>query len=952
MTDPGWRATMDVLTAVVSPALFTDENLVCLVICRMANLSLEHGISDAGCFAYVWLGNLIGPHFGAYREGFRFGKLGLDLTEQRGLRRFEARVYLVFGGRVIPWTQPIRAGQSLLRRAFDSANKLGDLTFAGYSCDNLIAHLLATGDGLGDVQREAETGLEFAQKARFGLVVDIIKTQLQLIRTLRGLTPTFGSFDEEAFDERLFERHLASNRALALAEVWYWIRKTQARFFSGDYASAIAAAANAEPLLYTTPFFDLAEYHLYAALARAALCDAAGAAERVQHLEALATHHRQLQAWSENCPENFENRAALVGAEIARIEDRTLDAMNLYEQAIRSAQANGFVHNEAVASELAARFYAARGFEFAGRGYLRNARHCYLRWGADGKVRQLDAIHPRLRTEEPAPASTSTITAPVEHLDLATVIKVSQAVSGEIVLEKLLDTLMRTALAQAGAERVLLILARGAAQRIAAEATTSGDTVTVNLRDEAVAETVLPESVLHYVLRTRESVILDDAAAQSPFAADPYIRQRQARSVLCLPLLNQAKLIGVLYLENNLAPRVFAPARLAVLKLLASQAAISLENTRLYRDLAEREAKIRRLVEANIIGIFIFDFEGRILEANDAFLQLVGYDRGDLVAGRVRWMDLTPPEWRERHARAVAELKTTGTVQPHEREYFRKDGSRMPALIGSAAFDEQQDQGVAFVLDLTERKRAEESLHKMQMELAHANRVATMGQLTASITHEIKQPLTATVTNAQAALRWLGRRPPDLEEVRQALGRIEEVGHRAGDVVARIRALIQKAPPRKDRLDLNAAIREVIQLTRGEAVKNGVTVQAQLADGLPLIHGDRVQLQQVVLNLIINGVEAMSGVSEGARDLLVSTGKAESGGVLVAVMDSGPGLASAHLDRLFDAFYTTKPSGLGMGLSICRSIIDAHGGRLWASANVPQGAILQFVLPAHPDGAS
>jgi PAS domain S-box-containing protein len=610
------------------------------------------------------------------------------------------------------------------------------------------------------------------------------------------------------------------------------------------------------------------------------------------------------------------------------------------------------VQNEALAFELAARFYAAEGFEEIAHLYLRSSRHCYLRWGADGKVRQLDELYPYLGEDEPAPGPTRTIGAPVEHLDLATVIKVSQAVSGEIVLDKLLDTLMRTAVAQAGAERALLVLTRGAAQQIAAEATTSGDTVTVHLRDEAVTETVLPESVFHFVLRTRESVILDDAATQSPFAADLYIRQHQARSVLCLPLLNQAKLIGVLYLENNLAPRVFAPARLAVLKLLASQAAISLENTRLYRDLAEREAKIRRLVEANIIGIFIFDFEGRILEANDAFLQLVGYDRGDLVAGRVRWMDLTPPEWRERHARAVAELKTTGTVQPHEREYFRKDGSRMPALIGSAAFDEQQDQGVAFVLDLTERKRAEESLHKMQMELAHANRVATMGQLTASITHEIKQPLTATVTNAQAALRWLGRRPPDLEEVRQALGRIEEVGHRAGDVVARIRALIQKAPPRKDRLDLNAAIREVIQLTRGEAVKNGVSVQAKLADGLPLIHGDRVQLQQVVLNLIINGVEAMSGVSEGARDLLVSTGKAESGGVLVAVMDSGPGLASAHLDRLFDAFYTTKPSGLGMGLSICRSIIDAHGGRLWASANVPQGAILQFVLPAHPVGAS
>jgi PAS domain S-box-containing protein len=632
--------------------------------------------------------------------------------------------------------------------------------------------------------------------------------------------------------------------------------------------------------------------------------------------------------------------------------------MNLYEQAIRSAQANGFVHNEAVASELAARFYAARGFEFAGRGYLRNARHCYLRWGADGKVRQLDTIHPRLRTEEPAPASTSTITAPVEHLDLATVIKVSQAVSGEIVLEKLLDTLMRTAMAQAGAERVLLILARGAAQRIAAEATTSGDTVTVDLRDEAVAETVLPESVLHYVLRTRESVILDDAAAQSPFAADPYIRQRQARSVLCLPLLNQAKLIGVLYLENNLAPRVFAPARLAVLKLLASQAAISLENTRLYRDLAEREAKVRRLVEANIVGIFIFDLEGRIVEANDAFLQMVGYDRDDLVAGRVRWTDLTPPEWRDRLARAATELKRTGTVQPYEREYFRKDGSRVPALIGSAAFDEQRDQGVAFVLDLTERKRAEaearKSEHKyreIQTELAHANRVATIGQLTASIAHEVIQPICATVTNAQAALHFLRAQVLDLNELRNILTNILKDGKRAGDIISRIRDLLKKAPPRKERLNLNEAVREVIELARGETRKNGISVQTDLAEGIELLEGDRVQLQQVILNLVMNAVEAMNATSEGARELLISTRKTEPDVVLVAVRDSGPGLAPATLDQLFDAFYTTKPGGLGLGLSICRSIIETHGGRLSAKANVPRGAIFEFSLPTRPDVA-
>jgi PAS domain S-box-containing protein len=405
-----------------------------------------------------------------------------------------------------------------------------------------------------------------------------------------------------------------------------------------------------------------------------------------------------------------------------------------------------------------------------------------------------------------------------------------------------------------------------------------------------------------------------------------------------------------------LAPRVFALARSSVLKLLASQAAISLENSRLYSDLAEREAKIRRLVDANIIGIFIFSREGDIVEANHAFLEMVGYDREDLVAGRVRWTDLTPPEWRDRTARARAEIEMTGAVHPFEKEYFRKDGGRVPVLIGSGAFDERREQGVAFVLDLTERKRAEAEARESERryrevhtELAHANRVATMGQLAASIAHEVKQPIGAAVANAQAALNWLGRRPPELEEVRESLEAIVETGHRAGDVVDRIRALIKKAPSRIDRLDINAGIREVIELTRGEAVTNGVSVQTDLADSLPLIDGDRVQLQQVILNLIMNAIEAMSGVSDGTRELRISTRKAEPGGVLVAVRDSGPGLAPATLEHLFNAFYTTKPGGLGLGLSICRSIIEAHGGRLWASANVPRGAIFECTVPAHQD---
>ena len=267
----------------MTPALFTDENLLSLVICRMVNLSLEHGNSDGSCFAYVWLGMILGPHFGDYRAGFRFGRLGYDLVEKRGLHRYQARAYMSFGNLVMPWTRHIQTGRDLVRRAFDAANKIGDLTFAAYSCNNLNTNLLATGDPLGDAQREAENGLDFARKARFGLVIDIITAQLGLIRTLRGLTAEFGSFNDERFNESQFEDHLQSDPRLALPECWYWIRKLQARVYADDCASAIEAASKAQQLLWTSPsFFEVAEFHFYDALARAAQCDAASAGERAR----------------------------------------------------------------------------------------------------------------------------------------------------------------------------------------------------------------------------------------------------------------------------------------------------------------------------------------------------------------------------------------------------------------------------------------------------------------------------------------------------------------------------------------------------------------------------------------------------------------------------------------------------------------------------------------------
>jgi predicted ATPase/signal transduction histidine kinase len=950
MSDPATLATLDLLAKIGPPAFYTDANLLSLVTCRAVNLSLERGNCDASCIAYEWLSMLAGPHFGDYRTAvYRFGQLGYDLVEERGLTRFQARTYMDFGGSVLPWTRHIRVGRDLARRAFEAANKVGDLNYAAYCGKDLNTNFLMAGDPLVEAEREAEHGLAFVQKMRFGLVIDVISTQHALIRMLRGLTPTFGSLDDAQFDERRIERRFSENPDLALVECWYWIRKLQARFFAGDYASALEASSRAQRLLWTMVSLELAEYHFYDALSHAASCDPAAEGEsQRRHLDAVAAHHRQLQLWAENCPDNFENRAELVGAELARLEGRDADAMRLYEQAIRSARASGFVHQEALAYELAASFYTARDFETIGRTYLRNARNCYDRWGALGKVKQLDERYPHLREERVPASTTAIIGTPVGQLDVETVIKASQALSSEIVLSNLIEKLMRIAVEHAGAERGLLILLRGDEPRIEAEATTGLVKPRVSVRQTVITPLDLPQSALQYVIRTRECVVLDDASVRNLYSEDEYVRQKRARSVLCLPIVKQTKLVGVLYMENNLTPRAFTSDRVAVLELLASQAAISLENANLYSDLQRSEAFLADGQSISHTGSFGWNvLSGEIYWSEESY-KIFEYDRAvkprlELVLQRIH------PDDRDLVQQTIDRASEARANLDFEHRLLMPDSSvkHLHVLARALATSSGELEYMGAVRDVTERTRAEEALRQAKADLAHINRVTTMGELTASMAHEVNQPIGAAVTDANTCMRWLARDQPNLEEARAAAMRVVKDTTRASEIISRIRLLFNKGTPERELVDVNEIIGEMIVLLRSESIRYNILVRTELAADFPQVMADRVQLQQVLMNLMINGIDAMKDVN-GARELAVKSQRAEDEQLLVSVSDTGVGLPPQQADQIFNAFVTTKPHGTGMGLPISRSIVESHGGRLWAAANSPRGANFYFTLPLTP----
>jgi len=443
-------------------------------------------------------------------------------------------------------------------------------------------------------------------------------------------------------------------------------------------------------------------------------------------------------------------------------------------------------------------------------------------------------------------------------------------------------------------------------------------------------------------MRTRDTVILEDASSQNLFSADPYLLQHRARSVLCLPLINQGNLIGGLYLKNNLAPRVLGPARIAVLKLLASQAAVSLEKTRLYQELQRSQLYLSEAQRLAHMGSWALrPHHEKLVHWSDELLRIFGFDQGTAptledILNRVHPDDREKAQQRSRQQFSESYAEEYRVVLP--------DGTvKHLHVIGHPILDEtgQLVEYIGTAIDITERKRAEGELQQARNALAHRQRVSMLGEVAASLAHEIRQPIGAARIDARVCMRALADDRLDLESAREAAARMVKDVMWADEIIKRTTALYKKGSTHRESVDVNAVIREMAVLLQQEAGASSIAIRTNLAERIPDVMADRVQLQQVFMNLMLNAIEAMKDTG-GA--LTITSQVSEEGELLISVSDTGVGLPTETRDQIFDSFVTTKPHGTGMGLAITRSIVESHGGRLWAIANAGPGATFLFTL--------
>ncbi|MBG1270290.1 AAA family ATPase [Nostoc sp. WHI] len=820
------KTLISLLTTLGPPTYLGRPQIFPLVVLKAVNYSLKFGNTEDSCFAYSMYAMLLVSIFHDIPTGYAFSEMTIQLNEKFNDLKLKGTVLHIHGSHVNVWCNHIATDISFLERGFIGCVEAGDVTMANYNGYQSSWQIIQLGSPLSDTYKSLEKYTTFASQSKHEAVYRTIRLQQMLLMNLRGLTQHNLTLSNDEFDETQ-ALSIITDAGFVSGIIFYHIIKLIIFFTYRQYAEALNCALELSRFPVSTLALPIeTDYVLYYSLTLAALYPTVSYQEQEQFLQTLESHQHQLQYWANNCPANFLHKSQLVAAEMARIEGRELEAMRLYEQSIGSAREQGFVQYEALANELGAKFYLERKFELIAKTYLQEAKNAYLRWEASAKIKQLEECYPQLLPQQQL-VSNETFFSTGEHLDFLSVVKASQTISSEIVLPQLLKTLMQIVIEQAGAEIGYLLLAHEENLVIEVEAKVNPQSENLNVSRlvlEAEIPQVIPQSILNYVQRTQEIVILHNASEQNLFSGDEYIIQKQPKSVLCLAIARQSKLLGILYLENNFIPSAFTQDKLSILEILTVQIAISLENARLYQGLEDSKEQLNLALESGKIGVWSWDIANDQFYWDEQVYQVFGLTPETFVTTSEAILARLHPDDQALLVQSLSRAINESVEHNLEYRIIRDDGSiRYLACRGKAFFNQvgKATHMSGVMLDTTERKQSEaERIQLIQEQTArqeaeaNQQRATFLAQVSATLASSLDYESTLTSVANLVVPYFADWCSVDLLQDNQSINRVA-VAHRDPEKVKLGWELDQRYP---SKLDADEAVPKVLRTGIAEMV--------------------------------------------------------------------------------------------------------------------------------------
>jgi len=981
MTQPEPLAALLILSRLMGATSIANPNLMTLIALANVNLSIEYGNSILSAFAYATYGIVLCASVLDIELGYHFSQLALKLVERFNAREVKAKVLDAIGNHILPWKKHLKESRAMLLEAYQSAVDTGDVEFIGYVLFERPLNSYAMGFELAKLEEEIVNYRETISKFRQTSGLNYLSMLLEVVHNLQAKSNTTIQLIGDAYNEdESLPIYLLNNDNHGLL-LLYLNKLILGFLFEDNYRVAHNADMakqyiKGDPGVVTVPIFYFYDSLVYLRL----LSERTTIDDKNNWLDRVTLNQEKMCKWAHHAPMNYLHKFYLVEAEKARVLGQFLEAMDYYDRAISLAKEHEYINEAALAYELAAKFYLSRGKELTAKAYMQEARYYYQLWGATAKVKDLEARYPQLftlaRPKNNAISTTISTTGSrsSSSLDIDTVMKASEVISGEIVLDDLLSKLMKILIENVGAQTGYLILEEQGKLLVKAEGAVDSDRIQVlpSIPIENCPE--LCAAVINYVARTQENLVLNNATREGQFTNEPYIKTRQPKSILCAGLMNQGQLSAIVYLENNLTAQAFTPDRLEVLQLLSGQAAIALTNAKLYAEVKERESRLTQFIDAMPIGVAVHDTTGQITYANQTAHQLsaiptIPEANTEKLAEACQLYLAGTNKLYPTHQMPIVRSLAGETVKVDDIEFHRPDKIVSLEVSSTPIVDEtgKINYAIATFADITDRKQAEKLLadynrtleqqvsdrtFELQGEIIERKRAESAAQAAnqakstflANMSHELRTPLNAILGFSQL----MNRGSNLFQEQQEHLNIISRSGEHLLALINQVLDLSKieagRATLNETSFDLHRLLNDIEDMFQLQAENKGLQLLVERASDVPeYVRTDEIKLRQILINLLSNAIKF---TSQGGISVRINRQELARK-ICFEIEDTGEGIDASELDKLFAAFVQTKTGeasqeGTGLGLAIARSFVQLMGGEMTVSSRVGCGTLFKF----------